>query len=276
MNEIHSAGKTTACFLALLFCLFLLSPAPPDVCAKPLKVVVLTDAAGLGDKGFNDVCWKGVQAAQKDFGISAQFLQSREQADYVSNLTLTARNADVIITLGYLFVDAVKQVATQFPAVRFVHIEGEIPGDNVACFDFKSEEGGFMAGLVAGLFTKTQKVGMVSGMNIPPVEAYVAGFRAGTKTAEKLRGKPVETTVASAGSFNDPVKGKSLAKALIDKGADVIFRGGRKYRHRRHRSGEEHQGRLFYRRRPGPGCGIPRKGAREHSETEGTRPSTAL
>jgi basic membrane protein A len=197
---------------------------PPAAAGKELRVVVLTDAAGLGDKGFNDACWQGVLRAKADFGLEARFLQSREQADYVSNLTLSARNADVIVTLGYLFVDALKQVAPRFPATRFIHIEGDIPGENVACFDFRSEEGGYLAGLIAGLFTKQKMAGMVTGMEIPPVEAYVCGFRAGMRTAEGVRGHAIEAIVASAGSFNDPVKGKSLARAMMDKGADVIFK----------------------------------------------------
>lgn len=206
--------------LVLASCL--LSPAFSH--GKQLRVVVLTDVAGLGDKGFNDVCWQGVQKARQDFGLSAQFVQSREQADYVANLSLAARGADAVVTLGYLYVDAVKQVASHFPEVRFIHIEGDIPGQNVACFDFRSEEGGFLAGLVAGLFTRSRKVGVVSGMEIPPVVAYVSGFQAGMRTAEKLRGEALETIVASVGSFNDPVKGKSLASALMARGVDVIFR----------------------------------------------------
>jgi basic membrane protein A len=194
------------------------------IAAGPLKVVVLTDAAGLGDKGFNDVSWSGVQRAQADFGLDAHFLQSREQADYVSNISLAARHSDVIITLGYLFEDALRQVVPSYPDKRFIHIEGMVPGDNIACHDFRSEEGGFLAGLVAGLYSKTRKVAVVTGMEIPPVEAYVSGFRAGVGTAEHHRGELVEVIVVSAGSFNDPVKGKSLAQAAIDQGADVIFR----------------------------------------------------
>lgn len=189
-----------------------------------LNVLVLTDVAGLGDKGFNDVCWQGVLRAKQDFGLSARFLQAREQADYVPNLNLAAQNADVVVTLGYLFVDALKQVVPNFPKTKFVHIEGNVPGENVACFDFDSQEGGYLAGLVAALFTKSGKVGAVSGMDIPPVEAYISGFRAGVKTAEKKRGRSIEAIVVSAGSFNDPVKGKSLAQALIGQGVDVIFR----------------------------------------------------
>lgn len=210
--------------VALLLCLFSFFGTARDSQAKPLKVVVLTDAAGLGDRSFNDMCWQGVQKAKQDFGISPQFVQSREQADYVSNITMAAQNADIVVTLGYLYTDAVRKVAPYFPNARFIHIEGDINEPNVASFDFKSEEGGFLAGLVAGLFTRTGKVGVVSGMDIPPVEAYVSGFHAGVKTAEKTGKKPVECIAVSAGSFNDPVKGKALARTLIDKGADVIFR----------------------------------------------------
>jgi basic membrane protein A len=188
------------------------------------RVIVLTDAAGLGDKAFNDVCWQGVLKAGKDFGIDPQFLQSREQADYASNLALAARKADIVVTLGYLFVDALSQTAPRFPKTKFIHIEGDIPTENVASFDFRSEEGGFLAGLAAGLFTKKNMVGVVAGMDIPPVEAYICGYRAGVKTAEKARGQKIETVVSMAGSFNDPIKGKSLAKAMIDRGVDVIFK----------------------------------------------------
>ncbi len=200
----------------------LFGPHPLE--AGSLKVIVLTDAAGLGDKGFNDVCWQGVLRAKKDLGIDARFLQSREQADYASNISLAAGRADIVVTLGYLFTDSLKQVTPHFPKVRFIHIEGDVPGDNVASFDFKSEEGGFLAGLTAGLFTRNMMVGVVAGMDIPPVEAYVSGFRTGVKTAQRTRGKKIDAIVATAGSFNDPVKGKSLAMAMMERGADVIFR----------------------------------------------------
>jgi basic membrane protein A and related proteins len=221
--------RTLKCFgrfltIPLLTFLILGAFAAPRAASAPLQVVVLTDAAGLGDKGFNDVCWQGVQKAKAEFGFETKFLQSREQADYLANLTLAAQHADVVVTLGYLFVDAVKKVAPHFPKTYFIHIEGDIPGSNVASFDFKSEEGGFLAGLVAGLFTKNRKVGVVSGMDIPPVEAYLSGFRAGIKTAEAIRQQQLETIVASAGSFNDPVKGKSMAQALMGQYVDVIFR----------------------------------------------------
>ncbi|MBF0225035.1 MAG: hypothetical protein HQK76_06225 [Desulfobacterales bacterium] len=58
-------------FLCLAFVLFL--SYSNNVFSKEINVLVLTDAAGLGDKGFNDVCWQGVTQAKKDFNINAHF-----------------------------------------------------------------------------------------------------------------------------------------------------------------------------------------------------------
>jgi basic membrane protein A len=190
---------------------------------KTLKVVFLTDSAGLDDKGFNAVCWQGIEKAGKNFGLKAQLLQSGHQSDYVTNLTLAARHADVVVTRGDSFAEAVKEVAPHFPTTQFVHLEGDIPGDNVASYDFKSEEGGFLAGIVAGLSTTTGKTGMVCGIESATTDAYASGFKAGILTVEKLGKEPIEVEIEYAGSFNDARKGRTAAETLIGKGADVIF-----------------------------------------------------
>lgn len=213
--------KKNLTFLFTIF-IFLCSYAFPADAV--LKVVMVTDAAGLGDKGFNDQAWKGALHAQKVFGAEAKFIQSREQADYVPNLTLAAQDADVVVSLGFLFTDAVKEIAPRFPHKKFIHIEGDIHLPNVISYDFRSEEAGFLAGVVAALGTRKGMVGVVTGMDIPPVQAYVAGFKAGILTANKNMNRNVRDIVASVGSFNDPVKGKSLAEHLINRGADVLFR----------------------------------------------------
>ncbi len=193
--------------------------------AQKLSVVMVTDVAGLGDQGFNDAAWAGVQRAAKEFLLPVDIIQSREQADYVSNLSTAAERTRVVVAVGFIIADSVRRVAPNYPGTYFIQIEGEISGiPNVRSYDFKSEEAGFLAGVIAALYTKTGKVGAVSGMDIPPVEAYATGFRAGVISVEATTGKKVEATILSAGSFDDPVKGKSLAENLMARGADVLFR----------------------------------------------------
>jgi basic membrane protein A len=186
---------------------------------------MVTDVAGLGDQGFNDAAWAGVKRAANEFNLPVDIIQSRDQADYVANLATAAEKAKVVVAVGFIIADATKRVALRYPAVHFIQIEGDIAGiPNVVSYDFRSEEAGFLAGVVAALYTKTGKVGAVTGMDIPPVEAYAAGYLAGAKAVESATGKAVSVSIVSAGSFDDPVKGKAVAESLIAAGADVIFR----------------------------------------------------
>jgi basic membrane protein A and related proteins len=190
-----------------------------------LPVVMVTDVAGLGDQGFNDAAWAGIKRAADEFGLKVSTIQSRDQADYVANLAAAAEKAKVVVSVGFIIADATKRVAPKYPSVHFIQIEGTIESvPNVVSYDFKSEEAGFLAGVVAALYTKTGMVGAVSGMEIPPVEAYSAGYMAGAKAVRMTTGKAVDASILAAGTFNDPIKGKSLAESLISKGADVIFR----------------------------------------------------
>jgi basic membrane protein A len=190
---------------------------------KEFLVILVTDAAGLGDKGFNDAGWSGVKRAEKELKIKGSFIQSYEQADYIPNLSLAARKGEVVVAMGYLMIDAVYKVAADFPDTPFIFIDGKIERDNVASYDFKSEQGAFLSGIIAAYTTESGVIGVVTGMDIPPVIAYETGFRAGVASGGEKRGRKLKVITVTAGDFNNPAKGKALAKSLIAGGADVIF-----------------------------------------------------
>ena len=211
--------------LALLFgvCLTLSCGEAQKDRSGAFRVVMVTDVGGIGDKGFNDSGWAGVQRAVTELGVRADLIQSREQADYVQNLSLAGQNADVVVAMGYLMIDAVREAARLHPRTEFVFVDGAVEAPNVESFDFKAQEASYLAGILAAGVSRTGTVGAVLGMEIPPVRAYEAGFRAGILTMNARRGSRVRCIGATAGDFNDPVKGKSLAEALIGKGADILI-----------------------------------------------------
>lgn len=212
--------------LYLLFSLFLLACSAPhdqEASAGRFSVIMVLDMAGLGDKGFNDAGWAGVQKAVSELDIEATYLQSSEQADYVGNLTLAAQRGDVVVAMGFLMIDAVARVAPNHPETKFIFVDGEVKGGNVASFDFKAQEGAFLAGIIAAMTTRTGKVGCVLGMDIPPVRAYEVGYRAGIKAVNAWENKRVEYLSATIGDFNNPSRGKALAQGLIGQGADIVM-----------------------------------------------------
>ncbi len=218
-NKIISR-LTLVCFI---LCLILGCQKQPPEEGRRFKVILVTDVAGLGDKGFNDAGWSGVQRAVEELGIEGSFLQSYEQADYIPNLSLAAEEADVVVAMGFLMVDAMNKVAPHYPDKHFIFIDGNIPHPNVASFDFKAQEGAYLAGIVAAMTTKSGILGVVEGMDIPPVKAYEMGFRAGVMTVNSLAMRKADVLTVVVGDFNNPSKGKSLTQTLLGRGADIIF-----------------------------------------------------
>ncbi len=209
------------------------APTTSKPAEKPkLKTAMVTDIGGLGDKSFNDLSYEGLKKAQTDLGVDIKVLESKEIADYETNLTQLANAGySPIFAVGFLMTDTVSKISTQFPNVSFGGVDEffPTPPKNVAGLNFKEQEGCYLAGIVAAMATtdKTidarindQKVvGFVGGMDVPLIKKFEAGFRAGVKSVDPS----VKVVSLYAGSFNDQAKGKELGLSEINQGADVIF-----------------------------------------------------
>jgi basic membrane protein A len=140
---------------------------------------------------------------------------------------------DLIIAVGFMMVDAVKQVAEEFPDQKFAIVDGYIPDKpNVVSIIFKENEGSALIGALAGLIAANDgkdKVGAVLGVEIPPLYKFEGGYMFGVAWAEdyykQKTGKDVDIKVlyTYTGAFNDPAKGKTAAQAQLGQGAWVIY-----------------------------------------------------
>jgi basic membrane protein A len=191
--------------------------------AKPTVGLVLS-VGGLGDKSFNDSAYEGLTRAAAELGIEPVYGQPEQMSEDEKYLRQYAEQGmDLVIAVGFLMKDALEKVSGQFPDTRFAIIDAAVDAPNVASLVFREHEGSFLVGAIAGLMTKTGKVGFVGGMDIPLIHKFEVGYREGVKYV-----KPeCQVLVAYAGSgpeaFHDPVKGKSLALSQFDRGADIIF-----------------------------------------------------
>jgi len=202
---------------------------PPAAAA--MKAGMVTDVGGLGDKSFNDLSWAGLEKAKTELGIETKALSSKSMADYETNLTsLADAGYSPIFAVGFLMQDAVTKMATSTPDTNFGGIDIFVtdPPKNFVGLNFKEQEAGYLAGVVAGLATKAtfdtrlnskNIIGFVGGMAIPPVQRYEAGFVAGAKSVNPT----VKVISLYAGKFDDQAKGKELGLSLISDGADVVF-----------------------------------------------------
>jgi basic membrane protein A len=214
--------------IAVLFTLALVcGVALGSASAASMRVGMVFDVGGKGDQSFNDSAYRGLQWASK-LGVSHVEIEPGADADRETGLRMIASQGfDLVIGVGFLFTDAIKAVADEFPKTKFAIIDGFIPDKpNVSSMLFTEHEGSFLVGIIAAM--KAQQdgkstVGFVGGMDVPLIHKFEAGYKAGVNYA--CSGCKVLSDYAGTtpSAFADPVKGKELALAQIDRGARVIY-----------------------------------------------------
>lgn len=195
---------------------------------KVFKVGIVLSIGGLGDKSYNDSAYQGVQLAAKNLGIEYKYIEPSTDID--SEVKLGANhlrqyakeNYDLVIATGFLFKDACEQVAKEYPNVKFVIIDSTANAPNVTGLMFKSQEGSFLVGSVAGLVTKTNTIGYIGAQDIPIFKKFQSGYEQGVGLVNP-KAKIISRIVDGSNPFLVPDRGYALANELIDQGADVIY-----------------------------------------------------
>ena len=182
----------------------------------PLKVGLVFDVGGRGDKSFNDAAYAGLERAQKTLGVEIQTLETGEGNDREAALRqLAAGGSQLVFGVGFLFSDDILQLAGEFPNVKFACVDYTVkPGatlpPNLAALTFKEEEGSYLVGALAALLNRTGKVGFVGGMQIPLIKKFEAGYRAGVQAVNPKVQVLVKYAGTTGSAFKDPTKGKEL------------------------------------------------------------------
>ena len=194
-----------------------------------IKVGLLTDKGQLNDRGFNELAYNGLKRAERELGVQGRVLQAATAADYVPNMaSLVRQDYDLIIGVGFAQGDAVAKAASRFSDTKFEIIDVDQSGlagkpDNVVGLLFKEEQVGYLAGYAAALAEKRRPgadiVSSVGGMKEPPVDRFIAGYKAGAKAA--LPG--VKVLNGYSQDWDDVAKCKELALTQIERGAGVVF-----------------------------------------------------
>jgi len=201
---------------------------------KALRVGLVFDIGGRGDKSFNDSAYRGLERARTELGVQYDYHEPAEGADRETGLREYAtRGYDLVIGVGFMFSDDIEKMAREFPAVRFACVDYtvktspggdlESPPANLVGLKFREEEGSFLAGALAALVSKTGIIGFVGGMDIPLIHKFEAGYRAGARHVRPRCDVLVGYAGVAAMAFKDPAKGKELANSMYGRGADVIF-----------------------------------------------------
>lgn len=207
---------------ALLAAAAWLGAAPAH--AADIKPAILFDNGGKFDKSFNEGVWNGAQAFSKATGVAVRDFEPQNDSQREQALrTFAKRGNDPILAVGFSQASSVTAVAKEFPKVHFIIIDGVVDAPNVESILFHEEEGSYLAGVLAAMASKTDKVGFVGGMDIPLIRRFACGYAQGARSVNPKEEVFENMTGTTGAAWNDPVRGGELAKSQMEQGAGVIF-----------------------------------------------------
>lgn len=195
-----------------------------DQAPKKLIGLVL-DKGGKDDKSFNSAAVEGTQRALKEIpGIELKDVECPDDASYEPALrALAERGASLVIAIGFSQKDAVTKVAAQFPKVHFALVDAVVDLPNVQSVLFAEHVGSYVVGHLAGLASKSQKIGFIGGMDTPLIRRFQLGYEAGVTSASKKAKVSSQFIGVTSDAWANPNRAKEIALQMVSQGVDVIF-----------------------------------------------------
>jgi len=176
------------------------------------------------DFGYNQAVYEGAMAVEEAYPdlevITAENVPETDEAARVME-GMIDKGAKIIFATSYGHLDAALTVAEENPDVVVVHqggfVEGEMP-PNFGTYFGTVYEPVYLAGILAGAATESNKLGYVYAFPIPQTIANINAFQLGAASVNP----DVETYVVNTSSWCDPAAQAQAAESLLGQGVDVL------------------------------------------------------
>lgn len=176
----------------------------------------------VGDAGWSYAHDQGRKFIEKKYGIKTSYSESVPEGEAERVIREYAEQGyNIIFTTSFGYMDPTIAVAKDYPNIVFEHCSGYKTAKNVGTYFGRIYQADYLTGIVAGMMTKSNKIGYVAPVPIPEVIRGINAFALGVKKVN-----PNATVhVVWVGTWYDPAKEREAAESLINEGCDVIAQG---------------------------------------------------
>jgi basic membrane lipoprotein Med (substrate-binding protein (PBP1-ABC) superfamily) len=182
--------------------------------------------SAINDLAFSQSMYDALTTIQEEVGEDAFQFDFQEGTFVVDDAAVALREwaasgeYDLIIAHGSQYGAIVEELAPEFPDVSFawgtdVNTFGL---DNVYAYTAAAEEGGYVNGVLAAMYTQSKNIGVIGPIEVGDAKAYVDGFKAGAAATDPS----VEVNVNYIQSFSDVPLATEAANTFVANGADVL------------------------------------------------------
>lgn len=189
----------------------------PDGAA--FKVALLTPGP-ISDQSWNAGAYQGLMRIRDSLGAQVSNIQTKTPAEFEENFRqYGSQGYSLVFGHGFEYQDAARRVAPEFPKTIYVTTSGSTSGPNLAGMTFGFADASYLAGIAAASVTKTNKIGVIGGQELPPVVESFKAFEQGAHSVNPA----IKVVTSYIGNWDDVNAGKEQALAQTAQGVDVIF-----------------------------------------------------
>jgi len=185
------------------------------------KVAILSPGTSNDGSWGQDV-WGGAVLARK-YVTKVVFVDNLNTQDQFQQqgAAFAQKQYNLVIMANYSVPGALFKLARQFPKTEFVELATAQPNlpKNAATWNLLFQNGDFLAGALAGMITKTNKLGVIGGFSFPALNSEMEGFILGARWVNPS----ISASESYLNSWTDVAAARAAATAQIGSGADLIF-----------------------------------------------------
>ena len=176
----------------------------------------------ISDQGWNALAHDGLTAIRTELGAEIDYVESLTPDVWETDFRAYAMDGyNLIFGHGYEYQEAAIAVAHDYPEIVFITSAGASGAvrENVAPIVFRLEQATYLLGMIAGLMTQTDKIGMVGGQELPSGNSVFMAFEGGVKSVNPN----AVLQRAYVGDWENIAKARDIATTQIQEGVDFIF-----------------------------------------------------
>ena len=195
------------------------APTPASGAPKALRVALLTPGS-ISDGGWNQAAYDGLRRIQTELGAEISNVETKTPAQFEEEFRSYGQAGfDLVFGHGFEYQEAAAKVAPAFPKTVFITTSGNTVRPNVAPMVFELEQATYLCGVLAARMTKTGRLGLIGGIDLPSIRSTFLAFRAGAQSVRP----DVSVREVFLGRFDDVGAAREAALALMDEGADLLL-----------------------------------------------------
>lgn len=200
--------------------LFLIATACGGGEATPDTVrVALVTPGSVTDAAWNAGAFNGLQQLRDSLFVEISHVEARTPAEQEEALrSYASQGYTLVFGHGFEFQQPAERVAAEFPGTVFAITSGQRVQGKVVPLVFRIHEATYLLGMLAGGLTRSNRIGFIGGMELPPIVLGYQGWLAGARAVNP----DVDSRITWLNSFDDAAAGKEAALAMLRLGVDEL------------------------------------------------------